>query len=172
MLAFSSGHSYSSGWSSIRRSRTLNASSILRALILHSMSARSTSTSAGLALSRSSRTLSASSSVSAVSESAAGGERVTAVAGVWWKRMKKKALAAMTMQVVWARGARKEFRVWKNGDREREFLEEGDAGSFEEREMEALMEGNLNDDEEENCDGGRERKEREEDKSVGNGKVW
>lgn len=52
-------------------------------------------------------------------------------------------------------------------------MEEGDAGSFEEREMEALMEGNLNDDdEEENCDGGRERKEREEDKSVGNGKVW
>lgn len=81
--------------------------------------------------------------------------------------MKKKAVAAMTMQVVWARGARKEFRVWRNGDRERAFLEEGDAGSFEEREMEALMEGNLNDDdEEENCDGGRERKEREEDKSV------
>jgi len=33
------------------------------------------------------------------------------------------------------------------------------------------MEGNLNDDEEGKCGGGRERKEREEDKSVGNEEV-
>lgn len=62
--------------------------------------------------------------MNAVSESAAGGETVAAMAGVWWKRMKKKAVAAMTMQVVWARGERKEFRVWRSGDRERAFLEE------------------------------------------------
>lgn len=128
--------------------------------------------SAGLTLSRSSRTLSASSSVSAVSESAAGGERVAAMAGMWWKRMKKKRVAAMTMQVVWARGARKEFRVWRSGDRERVFLEEEKTGSFEELEVEALMEGNLKDEEDENCGGGRERKEREEDKGMGNGEVW
>ena len=86
--------------------------------------------------------------------------------------MKKKRVAAMTMQVVWARGARKEFRVWRSGDRERVFLEEEKTGSFEELEVEALMEGNLKDEEDENCGGGRERKEREEDKGMGNGEVW
>lgn len=77
----------------------------------------------------------------------------------------------MTMQVVSRRGERKEVRVWRRGGREGLFLGVRKAGSFWEGEEEALMEGNLNDDEGK-WGGGKERKEREEDKGVGNGEGW
>lgn len=114
--------------------------------------------SLGSALSCSSSAFSASSSAAVEEEvsAAAGGERGAAMTGEW-KRMKKKAVAAMTMAVVSTTGLRNEFRVWRIGGRDVwGFLGVRNAGSFSE---EALMEGNLNKEEEGKWSFGRERVE-------------
>jgi hypothetical protein len=81
--------------------------------------------------------------------------------------MKKKAVAAMTMQVVSMAGEKREVRVW-NGFccREGGFGCLLKGGLFEEDV--ALVGGGLNDGGGRNCGGGSERKEMEGDKVDGN----
>lgn len=101
------------------------ASSILRSLILSSMRARSASASFGFSLNRSSIARSTSSVDSlSVEDStvAGGGVSVAAMTEPWWKRMKKKAVAAMTMQVVSTTGEKRGVRAWKGFGREEVFL--------------------------------------------------
>ena len=128
-------HSYFSGSSSIRRSKTPNTSSILRALILTSMSVWSASVSHGLVLRHSLRILPASSLVKEVSVSTTrkwARQR-------WWRACGGSA---------WRRRQYRRWRCrWFWGEKGGVFLGVQNARLFCEEEEEVLMKDNLNDNE-------------------------